>query len=230
MPNGPHAIMLPQPDPANPANLIPILRPVSPVRPPPPAGNANSAAIAQCNRLTLEFTEFSNAISVLKLEMLSSIGATIRTELEDPTYGHALLSPLQIRTHVNNKYDTLKEVDLTELSARLETFQHNDTLRSFITASTAVHRVLETNGQGKSQIDMMQAFERGLSSRPHLTQLVTLYKQSVPRIADRTYNAMTTFVEAHETSTTAADMGYSASATSIITLPPAYDHQIEGHP
>ena len=102
-----------QPDPLDPAVLIQTPKPASPVRPPPPAGNATSAAIAQCNRLTLEFTEFSNAISVLKLEMLSSVGATIRTELEDPTYGHALLSPLQIRNHVNNKYGTLKEVDLT---------------------------------------------------------------------------------------------------------------------
>ena len=74
-----------QPDPADPAILILIPRPILPVRPQPPAGNANSAAIAQCNRLTLEFTEFSNAISVLKLEMLSSVGATIRTELEDLT-------------------------------------------------------------------------------------------------------------------------------------------------
>jgi hypothetical protein len=180
-----------------PGVLIPVPRPTRERAGPIPP-NATAARIASATKQDAEASGYYTALAQLKAEALSAAGPTIREELEDPEHGHSLLTILEIKQHIDRKYGTMLESDITEVANKLEVFPTTASLRGFIVTSLTAHRVLQSNGQPKSEIDKCQAFERALQQRFQFLPLVEHYKRANPLLQNRNFAALAAYCEEHE--------------------------------
>ena len=196
------------PDPVDPEQMLPPTPKPIPQRPGALQQNANANQRQAHTEMRVNHTDYTTGYGQLKTALLSSAGSIIRKELEHPENGHANVTCDAIVARVQLRYADMTDTDLRKLGDSIRVLPEGTSIAAFVVQSAAAHAVFFINRQPKSEFDKCESFEAAISGRHHLTQLVSHYKLAEPRATARTFEAMSKYVEDHESTVTASDSAY----------------------
>jgi len=184
----------------------PAGEPRLPAPPADMAGNPNAAAIAVWKRHT-EIAEKAEIISnEFKAAIIASLGPDIDRETSVGETGHITQSISEILSLVKTAYGNLTTTDIAQRKASL-TINPAQSFRANMAEFRHTFTALSTVGMYTSAYDQMQALEDACAGGP-TASLVLAYKNEFPLLANRSFAAMTAYIEARIPNLTATAAGY----------------------
>ena len=172
---------------ANPANPSRI-----PTAPAELGNNPNAGAIAQWKHATDVANSAIILSNDLKTDIILSLGESIDRETSVGTTGHTTQHIHDILALVHAAYGTIDTFDIVVLEASL-VINPDIPFRANIVHFQHVFTQLETI-LFTSEYSKMKALESACASTP-ITSIIVHYHNKFPRLADRTFDAMASYIE-----------------------------------
>ena len=145
-----------------------------------------------------------------------------RNALNDPLFGLAQRSALQIMNHLRDQYGVLRATDYIALNEtlRVRMDPSGDVVATAAT-HTLIHAQLAAVGQPSSELLKITTLVQSFSHIQYLQRTYETYVQTVPQPHLQTYRALVAYMALHSPNLkpTAADLGYTAASATSLTTP-----------
>ena len=186
-----------------------------PVLPEPLGNNPNAGTIATWRYATEIGNQANFLTNEFKAAVITSLGVDIDRETCVGTTGHTTQSTAAIFDLVKTGYGTLDSSDIAKLEASL-VLQPDKSFRANMAHFQHVFTALGALGLYQAEYAQMIALENACKSTS-TESIASAYKHQFPLLADRSFAAMTAYIEARIPNLTASAVGYAGKAEATTT-------------
>lgn len=192
-------------------NIIPgIPKPHPPTRPVHPGPACAANLFTQYAFNVSVFTAYHKALISYDIELHASLGPERIDEIRDPTTGMTNITPADIFDFFRERYSVMTKGKLIQLQDTL-LYMGAKSLQGHIAYSVQVHKVLEQNGNGLSELNKQHYLESSLANDKCYQTWVTLYQEKYRTMASRSFAALAQHVLEHDASAPKAEASYAAN-------------------
>ena len=157
---------------------------------------------------------------MLKTKLIGGILPEDIVALRDPTIAFLHIHPQTILAHITAIHGTLDNNDYAQLTVTLNTaMAANDTISGIVARHRHIHEQFAISSQALPEYQKCNYFKGAVIHHQHIRAAYDTYLVSTPLVSNQTFSTLIAHIvaQAPNFTATAAELGYSASASATAT-------------